>query len=221
MKDREDMFLEEDLLPEEDAGLEEQLSSLLDEVISEDLDAADEEAGDEHTLSGEEEEEQQMPAKKGKGLTAAIIVLSALILAICGGGYYYLFHMGGAEQQPSPIQPAPTAALSLEMPDLMYETADVAERALKEYGLCSEIYYVPSADTPAGLVTLQGISPGGMVKAGDTVQIYISMGPAPTPTPIPTPLPTPTPRATEKPRPRPTEIPVFIAPTPEVTPCPP
>ena len=104
------------------------------------------------------------------------------------------------------------------MPDLVYESADVAQDILEDKGIDAEILFVSSEKVPKGLVALQSVSAGQEIGSDEKVTVYISMGPAPTPTPEPSPLPTPTPKATS--RPSRTKIPEIVIPQPVVTPCP-
>ena len=105
------------------------------------------------------------------------------------------------------------------MPDLVYETEEVAEEILSENGIKADILFVCSEKVPKGIVALQSVSAGQEI-GDDGVMVYVSMGPAPTPTPEPSPLPTPTPKATAKPKAKATAVPEIIIPQPVVTPCP-
>ena len=122
--------------------------------------------------------------------------------------------MQGAKQNKEPAADSQT----LEMPDLTYEVADVAQSILKNKGIDADILFVSSEKVPKGLVALQSVSAGQEIDGDEKVTVYISLGPAPTPTPEPSPLPTPTPKAS--PKPRRTKIPEIVIPQPVVTPCP-
>lgn len=153
------------------------------------------------------------PKKKGRaGLVIGIIAAVALIGA--GAWYYYTNFMGGTEQDEQPAE----ESQPVEMPDLIYEAADVAQSILGERGIDADIMFVSSEKVPAGLVALQSVTAGQTLEGGEEVTVYISLGPAPTPTPEPSPLPTPTPKAS--PKPRRTPIPEIVIPQPVVTPCP-
>ena len=116
--------------------------------------------------------------------------------------------MQGARQQ----QEQAEEIRSIEMPDLVYESADVAQDILEDKGIDAEILFVSSEKVPKGLVALQSVSAGQEIGSDEKVTVYISMGPAPTPTPEPSPLPTPTPKATS--RPSRTKIPEIVIPQP-------
>ena len=157
--------------------------------------------------------EDGQPKKKGKaGLVISIIAAVALIGA--GGWYYYTNFIQGAKQNEEPA----ADSQPLEMPDLTYEVADVAQSILKNKGIDADILFVSSEKVPKGLVALQSVSAGQEIDGDEKVTVYISMGPAPTPTPEPSPLPTPTPKVS--PKPRRTKIPEIVIPQPVVTPCP-
>ena len=157
--------------------------------------------------------EDGQPKKKGKaGLVIGIIAAVALIGA--GGWYYYTNFIQGAKQNEEPA----ADSQPLEMPDLTYEVADVAQSILKNKGIDADILFVSSEKVPKGLVALQSVSAGQEIDGDEKVTVYISLGPAPTPTPEPSPLPTPTPKAS--PKPRRTKIPEIVIPQPVVTPCP-
>lgn len=157
--------------------------------------------------------EDGQPKKKGKaGLVIGIIAAVTLIGA--GGWYYYTNFIQGAKQNQEPA----ADSQPLEMPDLTYEVADVAQSILKNKGIDADILFVSSEKVPKGLVALQSVSAGQEIDGDEKVTVYISLGPAPTPTPEPSPLPTPTPKAS--PKPRRTKIPEIVIPQPVVTPCP-
>lgn len=183
----------------------------------EDIARAEEELKEARELAaaeaGEAAEGQEQPKKKGRaGLVIGIIAAAALIAG--GGWFYYTSFMQGAGKNQEPaeeVQP-------VEMPDLIYEAADVAQNILEDKGIDADILFVSSEKVPKGLVALQSVSAGQEIGDGRKVTVYISMGPAPTPTPEPSPLPTPTPKAS--PKPRKTKVPEIIIPQPAVTPCP-
>ena len=185
----------------------------------EDIIKAEEELKEAREVPEDETEElkdadgDQQPKKKGKaGLVIGIIAAVALIGA--GGWYYYTNFIQGAKQNEEPV----ADSQPLEMPDLTYEVADVAQSILKNKGIDADILFVSSEKVPKGLVALQSVSAGQEIDGDEKVTVYISLGPAPTPTPEPSPLPTPTPKAS--PKPRRTKIPEIVIPQPVVTPCP-
>jgi len=150
-------------------------------------------------------EEQAKPKKKKTGL---IVGICLGVAALLGGGYYY--YTNYCQPQEVCETPMPPAV----MPDLTLETAEVAEKKLAELGVEADVLFVSSEKVPAGVVTLQSVSPGQNIV--DDVVLYVSMGPAPTPTPDRGPLPTPTPSPT--PKPVRTKTPEIVMPV--VTPCP-
>jgi len=152
-----------------------------------------------------EEQEEARPRKKKTGL---IIGICLAVAALLGGGYYY--YTNYCQPQEVCETPMPPAV----MPDLTLETAEVAEKKLAELGVEADVLFVSSEKVPAGVVTLQSVSPGQNIV--DDVVLYVSMGPAPTPTPDRGPLPTPTPSPT--PKPVRTKTPEIVMPV--VTPCP-
>ena len=84
--------------------------------------------------------EDGQPKKKGKaGLVIGIIAAVALIGA--GGWYYYTNFIQGAKQNEDPA----ADSQPLEMPDLTYEVADVAQSILKNKGIDADILFAQQA----------------------------------------------------------------------------
>ena len=105
--------------------------------------------------------EDGQPKKKGKaGLVIGIIAAVALIGA--GGWYYYTNFIQGAKQNKEPA----ADSQPLEMPDLTYEVADVAQSILKNKGIDADILFVSSEKVPKGLVALQSVSAGQEIGDG-------------------------------------------------------
>lgn len=201
MKDKDERLPEPEELNEASGRLEpdEELDEEFDEELGEELDG-----------------EPKKPGKKGKaGLVIGIIAAAALLGA---GGWYYCTNFMSKPQQTEAEAEAETPT-ARTMPDLVYETEEVAEEILSENGIKADILFVCSEKVPKGIVALQSVSAGQEI-GDEGVTVYVSMGPAPTPTPEPSPLPTPTPKATAKPKAKATAVPEIIIPQPVVTPCP-
>lgn len=213
---------EEKVLGEEiSSDTQQQLEELLDEVVS-GADLENEDEAQEADLFDDDDDQEESDdqaseaPKKKKKRTGLIIGLVALALAAGAGGYYYFALQPQLEAKEAAAAAQAAEMAPFAMPSLTLETADVAEKKLDEAGLDYDVMFISSEEIPEGLVAIQSTTEGVLVKKGDKVTLYVSLGPAPTPTPEPEPLPTPTP----KPTPKPVRTAPPVIELPVETPCP-